>query len=79
MSESKDRKLKQLFKRNFRNKIEEITQKVVDDKVQKKLLEGKEYQKMVRIIARQRDIVFLIACGLLISNIIFVIMWLLCK
>lgn len=72
MSEKKEKNLKRLFLNKFKDQIHEEAKKQVTEHVEKKI---KGLEKMVRVIARMRDIIFLIACGLFISNIVFIWLW----
>lgn len=75
MSEAIAKRFRKTFNKKFKKQIEEKVKELAENKY-KSLLEEKD--KLIKFIARQRDIVFLIGIGLLISNIIFGIMWL-CK
>lgn len=75
MSERKEKNLKRLFKKEFKEEIRKVAKQQVDEKIEKIYNENTEMKNMVKVIARQRDIVFLIACGLLISNILWFVLW----
>jgi hypothetical protein len=72
MSESNDKKNKQNLKKMFMPQIKKIAEEKVDEAIKQEFVKK---DKMIWVISRQRDIVILIACGLFISNIVFIWLW----
>jgi hypothetical protein len=75
MSQNKEKNMRRLFKARVKDEIHELAEKKVDEHVEGIWAENKEYKKMVRIIARQRDICFIVAGGFLFMNFAFVLWW----
>lgn len=69
MSQSKDKKFRQEFNKKFKDEIQKTAEQLVTQKIQDR---ENELKKAIWHITRQRDIAFSIISALVISNIIFI-------
>jgi hypothetical protein len=73
MNQQKSKKFRQTFNKNFREQLEKTTKELVNKKIQEKI---NTLQNNLNYVAKRHDIMFVISCVLLISNIVFIILWL---
>lgn len=72
MSETSSKKLRDIVKKQFKDEIERQSKELVDKRFAEEI---KKRDIAFWKLHRQMDITFLVACGLLVGNVVLFLMW----